>query len=97
MGTRQHKPEEIVKKLQQVEGLVCQGMARVDAIRKVAHHQADLLPLAQATSLCPPFVRGQWSSGGVKDFVHCQTDDGKAYRTLNNETLFAVGSRTMVE
>jgi transposase InsO family protein len=31
------------------------------------------------------------------DFVHCRTDDGKVFRALNNETLFAIGSRTMVE
>ncbi len=35
MATKRHKPEEIVTKLRQVEVLVGQGMARVDAIRKV--------------------------------------------------------------
>jgi len=35
MATKRHKPEEIVTKLQQVEVLVGQGMARVDAIREV--------------------------------------------------------------
>ncbi|WP_104071637.1 IS3 family transposase [Albidovulum inexpectatum] len=35
MGTKRHKPEEIVTKLRQVEVLVGQGMARVDAIREV--------------------------------------------------------------
>ena len=35
MGKR-HKPEEIVAKLRQVEVLVGQGMARVDAIREVS-------------------------------------------------------------
>ena len=35
MGTTRHKPEEIVTKLRQVEVLVGQGMARVDAIREV--------------------------------------------------------------
>ncbi len=32
MGSKRHKPEEIVTKLRQVEVLVGQGMARVDAI-----------------------------------------------------------------
>ena len=32
MGIKRHKPEEIVQKLQQVDVLVGQGMARVDAI-----------------------------------------------------------------
>ena len=35
MGNKRHKPEEIVMKLRQGEGLVGQGMARVDAIREV--------------------------------------------------------------
>jgi transposase len=35
MGIKRHKPEEIVTKLRQVDVLVGQGMARVDAIREV--------------------------------------------------------------
>ncbi len=35
MGIKRHKPEEIVTKLRQVEVLVGQGMARIDAIRQV--------------------------------------------------------------
>jgi transposase len=35
MANRRHKPEEIVTKLRQVEVLVGQGMARIDAIREV--------------------------------------------------------------
>lgn len=34
MATKRHKPEEIVTKLRQVEVLVGQGMARMDAIRE---------------------------------------------------------------
>ncbi len=36
MTTKRHKPEEIVTKLRQVDVLVGQGMARVDAIRQVS-------------------------------------------------------------
>jgi len=36
MGNKRHKPEEIVSKLRQVDVLVGQGMARVDAIRQVS-------------------------------------------------------------
>lgn len=36
MANKRHKPEEIVTKLRQVEVLVGQGMARVDAIRGFA-------------------------------------------------------------
>ena len=35
MATKRHKPEEIVTKLRQVEVLVGQGAARLDAIREV--------------------------------------------------------------
>ena len=36
MGIKRHMPEEIVSKLRQVEILVGQGMARLDAIREVS-------------------------------------------------------------
>jgi transposase len=36
MPIKRHKPEEIVAKLRQVELLVGQGMARIDAIREVS-------------------------------------------------------------
>jgi hypothetical protein len=35
MANKRHKPEEIVRKLRQVEVLFGQGMARVDAIGEV--------------------------------------------------------------
>ena len=35
MASNRHKPEEIVAKLRQVEVLVGQGMARIDAIREI--------------------------------------------------------------
>lgn len=35
MANKRHKPEEIVTELRQVEVLVGQGMARLDAIREV--------------------------------------------------------------
>ncbi len=35
MAIKRHKPEEIVSKLRQVEVLVGEGMARLDAIRQV--------------------------------------------------------------
>ena len=36
MANKRHKPEEIVIKLRQVEVLVGQGMARIDAIRQIS-------------------------------------------------------------
>ena len=35
MANKRHKPEETVTKLRQVEVLVGQGMARIDAIREI--------------------------------------------------------------
>ena len=35
MANKRHKPEEIVTKLRQVDVLVGQGMAQIDAIRQV--------------------------------------------------------------
>jgi len=35
-GNKRHKPEEIVAKLRQVEVLIGQGMARIDAIRRIS-------------------------------------------------------------
>ncbi len=48
MANKRHKPEEIVTKLRQVEVLVGQGMARLDAIREVRITEQTLLPVAQA-------------------------------------------------
>ena len=36
MGIKRHKPEEIVTKLRQVEVLVGQGVARIDAISQIS-------------------------------------------------------------
>ena len=36
MAIKRHQPEEIVAKLRQVEVLVGQGMARIDAIRRIS-------------------------------------------------------------
>ena len=36
MGIKRHKPEKIVTQLRQVEVLVGQGMARIDAIRQIS-------------------------------------------------------------
>ncbi|GLK63649.1 hypothetical protein GCM10017635_11190 [Paracoccus kondratievae] len=35
MGTKRHKPEEIVTKLRQVEVLRAHGMAMADAVRQI--------------------------------------------------------------
>jgi hypothetical protein len=42
MGIKRHRPEEIVTKLRQVEVLVGQGLARIDAIRLICPIGADV-------------------------------------------------------
>ena len=50
MARKHHKPEEIVSKLRQVDVLVGQGTARVDAIRQVSiTEQTDLPPETSLT------------------------------------------------
>jgi putative transposase len=46
MANKRHKPEEIVTKLRQVEVLVVQGMARIDAIREIGVVDMTLLGAA---------------------------------------------------
>ena len=52
MATKRHKPEEIVSKLRQVDVLVGQGFARVDAIRQVSvTEQTYYRPLSAMLSI----------------------------------------------
>ena len=46
MGTKRHKPEEIVVKLRQVDVLVSQGQSVAEAIRSIGVTGGDVLPLA---------------------------------------------------
>lgn len=45
MAIKRHKPQEIVTKLQQIEVLVGQGVARIDAIRQVCIVEQTYYPL----------------------------------------------------
>ena len=49
MSTKTHKPEEIVTKLRQVEVFVGQGMARIDAIRKISIAEQKYFRMPQWT------------------------------------------------
>lgn len=53
MGIKRHKPEEIVTKLRQVEVLVGQGMARIDAIREVCIAEQTFYSLLSAMRASP--------------------------------------------
>lgn len=63
MPNKRHKPEEIVTKLRQVDVLVGQGMARVDAIREVRiTEQTYYRPLSAFAAQLPA---GQWDASNM--------------------------------
>ena len=60
MSNKRHKPEEIVTKLRQVEVLVGQGMARIDAIREIGVVEQTYYrwrKLYGGMGRCPPLYR----------------------------------------
>jgi len=83
MANKRHKPEEIVTKLRQVDVLVGQGMARVDAIREVSimeqtyyrwrkHYGGDGDGSAQGVEEAP--TRERTAQEGCCRSDHRQTD-----------------------
>ena len=79
MGIKRHKPEEIVTKLRQVEVLVGQGVARIDAIREV-----------QITE--QPFYRWRKRYGGMgtaqlKELKRLQKENERLRRAVSDLTL----------
>ena len=59
MARKHHKPEEIVSKLRQVDVLVGQGTARVDAIRQVSITEQTYYRLLSAMQASPAGQRAQ--------------------------------------
>jgi putative transposase len=79
MANKQHKPEEIVTKLRQVEVLVGQGKARLDAIRSIA--------VSEQT-----YYRWRKQYGGmgkdqVKELKRLQKENDHLRRTVSDLTL----------
>ena len=79
MGIKRHRPEEIVTKLRQVEVLVGQGLARIDAIRQV-----------QITE--QPFYRWRKQYGGMgtaqlKELKRLQKENERLRRAVSDLTL----------
>ena len=79
MGIKRHKPEEIVTKLRQVEVLVGQGMARIDAIRQVQ--------ITEQT-----FYRWRKQYGGIettqlKELKRLQKENERLRRAVSDLTL----------
>ena len=79
MGIKSHRPEEIVTKLRQVEVLVGQGLARIDAIRQVQ--------ITEQT-----FYRWRKQYGGMgtaqlKELKRLQKENGWLRRAVSDLTL----------
>ncbi len=79
MAAKRHKPEEIVTKLRQVEVLVGQGMARIDAIREVR--------ITEQT-----FYRWRKQYGGtgtaqIKELKRLQKENERLRRAVSDLTL----------
>ena len=58
MGIKRHKPAEIVTKLRQVEVLVGQGLARLDAIREVCIEELRSGYRDERESIYLSYIRG---------------------------------------
>ena len=79
MANKRHKPEEIVTKLRQVEVLVGQGTARIDAIRQVR--------ITEQT-----FYRWRKQYGGMgtaqlKELKRLQNENERLRRAVSDLTL----------
>ena len=79
MGITRHKPEEIVTKLRQVEVLVGQGMARIDAIRQIS--------IIEQT-----YYRWRKQDGGMgadqlKELIRLQKENERLRRAVSDLTL----------
>ena len=79
MATKRHKPEEIVRKLRQVDVLVGQGQSRIDAIRQV-----------QITEQTYYRWRKQYGGMGIdrlKELKRLQKGNERLRRAASNLTL----------
>ena len=79
MGIKQHKPEEVVTGLRQVEVLVEQGKSRIDAIREI-----------QITEQTYYRWRKQYGGMGreqLKEFKRLQKENERLRRAVSDLTL----------
>ena len=79
MSTKRHKPEEIVTKLRQVEVLVGQGMARIDAIREVG--------ITEQTYYRWRKHYGGMGKGQLKELKRLQKENERLRRAVSDLTL----------
>ena len=79
MGIKRHRPEEIVAKLRQVEVLVGQGLARIDAIREVQITE-------QTFYLCCKQYGGM-GTAQLKELKRLQKENERLRRAVSDLTL----------
>ena len=79
MGTKRHKPEEIVTKLRQVEVLVGQGMQRVDAIREAR--------ITEQTYYRWPKRYGGMGTDQLRELKRRQKENERLRRAVSDLTL----------
>ena len=79
MSTKRHKPEEIVNKLRQVEVLVGQGMARIEAIRQIR--------IAEQTYYRWRKHYGGMGKGQLKELKRLQKENERLRRAVSDLTL----------
>ena len=79
MGIKRHTPEEIVTKLRQVEVLVGQGMARIEAIRQIS--------IAEQTYYRWRKHYGGIAKGQLKELQRLQKENERLRRAVSDLTL----------
>ena len=79
MSNKRHKPEEIVTKLRQVEVLVGQGMARIDAIREIG--------VVEQTYYRWWKLYGGMGRDQVKELKRLQKENERLRRAISDLTL----------
>ena len=79
MSNKRHKMEEIVTKLRQVEVLVGQGMARIDAIREIG--------VVEQTYYRWRKLYGGMGRDQVKELKRLQKENERLRRAISDLTL----------
>jgi len=79
MAIKRHKPEEAVSKLRQVEVLVGQGMARIDAIREIR--------IAEQTYYRWRKRYGGMGTNQLKELKRLQKENERLRRAISDLTL----------
>jgi putative transposase len=79
MGVKRHRPEEIVTKLRQVEVLVGQGMARIDAIWQISITEQTYYRWRQQ--------HGGMCKGQLKELKWLQKENERLRKAVSDLTL----------